>query len=163
MLVIIAIGILFLVLPLNGLAVFVGIVMLIPVAYEVITTLKALKTDKWNFKEQRTRVNICLIIIGVYLVVMFKEGALPFIFSTALGIIFLIFSYRGLSDSRKFYRIHNARMVFFALESAAMIVLAILTFAIPEQALSWYVNYIGIAMIADGAFRLIMSLTAPKE
>ncbi len=163
MLVIIAIGILFLVLPLNGLAVFVGIVMLIPVAYEVITTLKALKTDKWNFKEQRTRVNICLIIIGIYLVVMFKEGALPFIFSTALGIIFLIFSYRGLSDSRKFYRIHNTRMVFFALESAAMIVLSILTFAIPEQALSWYVNYIGIALIADGAFRLIMSLTAPKD
>ena len=162
-LIIMAVGILFLVLPLNGIALFVGLVMLIPVAYEIVTTLKALKEDKWNFKEQRTRVFICLILIGIYILLMFKEGALAFIFSTGLGIVFLMLSYTGISDARKNYRIHNARMFFFALETAAMVVLSILTFSIGEQALSWYVNYIGIALIADGAFRLIMSLTAPKD
>ena len=163
MLIFIAIGILFLVLPLNGIALFIGLALLIPVIYEVVVTLKALKENKWNFKEQRTRVYICLILIGIYILLIFKEGVLPFIFSTGLGILFLMLAYTGISDARKNYKTHNVRMFFFALEAAAMIVLSIYSFFAPEQALSWYVSYIGIALIADGAFRLIMSLTAPRD
>ena len=150
-------------LPLNAIALFIGLVLLVPVVYEVVVTIKALKEDKWNFKEQRTRVFICLILIGIYILLIFKEGVLPFIFSTGLGILFLMLAYTGISDARKNYKTHNIRMFFFALEAAAMIVLSFYTFFAPEQALSWYVSYIGIALIADGAFKLIMSLTAPRD
>ena len=163
MLIFIAVGILFLVLPLNAIALFIGLVLLVPVVYEIVVTIKALKEDKWNFKEQRTRVFICLILIGIYILLIFKEGVLPFIFSTGLGILFLMLAYTGISDARKNYKTHNIRMFFFALEAAAMIVLSFYTFFAPEQALSWYVSYIGIALIADGAFKLIMSLTAPRD
>lgn len=163
MLIFIAVGILFLVLPLNAIALFIGLVLLVPVVYEVVVTIKALKEDKWNFKDQRTRVFICLILIGIYILLIFKEGVLPFIFSTGLGILFLMLAYTGISDARKNYKTHNVRMFFFALEAAAMIVLSFYTFFAPEQALSWYVSYIGIALIADGAFKLIMSLTAPRD
>ena len=153
----IAVGIIFRIVPHRGIEVLIGIMLAVPVFYELILTTYRLYRSHWDIQTERMRINICIIFAGVYSLVLFKEGALYLLGSGLFGILFMLEAVRSAGSIKKQkirgrWRIADRLEAFFFFLMGGYIMIA------PEQDLYWYAISTGTVLIVDGIYRLISLL-----
>ncbi|MCH4193268.1 MAG: DUF2974 domain-containing protein [Butyrivibrio sp.] len=158
----IAVGVIFRIVPHTGIEILIGIILAVPVLYELILTVYRLYRSHWDIQAERMRINICIIIAGAYSLVLFKEGALYLLGSALFGILFMMEAVRSAGSIKELkltgrHRIPAMLEAFFFFLVGGYIMVA------PEQDLYWYAFSTGSVLIVDGIYRLISLLYGQKS
>ena len=131
-------------------------------AAETAYTLRRLKRNQWNTKEERTRITLCIILLVIFLLILVKEQALFVLSSALFGGALLYYAYytaSKLKQDRKhgtFYWLHLVEAVLFAL-CGLFILIA------PQWAIRWYAISVGIILILDAATHAVIRLLRIKN
>ncbi len=151
-------GILLLLLPLNLFDLVLAGALFLVCASEWVYTLRRLMKSRWNVREERTRILLCIVLLVIFLLILVKEQALFVLSSALFGGVLLYYAYYTATklkqDRRKgvFFWLHLGESVIFALMGLFILVA-------PQWAMRWYAISAGIILILDAAthacFRLL--------
>ena len=125
------------------------------IVFELVVTVRHLWKAKWNLQTESTRVYMCIILIGIYAMLLVKEDALFLIGSVVIGIMFLAWAYRNaikfrnLCDSTE-KRERKLEKVKLIIEIVFLIILAGFIFVAPRDTLAWYMVFLGQILLVDG-------------
>jgi hypothetical protein len=142
------IGVLLLLLPVHFFNIFMGAVLFLLFAAEATFTIRRLKRNRWNMKEERTRIILCIVLLVIFLLILVKDQALFVLSSALFGGILLFYTYytaSKLKQDRKyglFYWLHLVETIVFFL-CGLFILIA------PQWAIRWYAVSVGIILILD--------------
>jgi hypothetical protein len=147
-------GFLCIILPNSFLKIIVASVFFFFIAFELIITVQRLIKCKFDLHKEQTRVNLCIIMIAIYVVLFVKHEALFLASSIFWGVAFLIWGYHAMSqikndNSNRWKKIRHIFETFVFLMDGMYILIA------PEQTLNWYVVTLGEIFILDAILRTI--------
>ena len=139
----------------------ISLILLAVIIFEIAVTVRHLIKAKWNLQEESARVYICIVMIGVYALLLVKEDALFLIGSVVIGVSFLVWAYRNaiafrnLCDEtdKKERRPEKVKLV---LEIIFLVILAGFILIAPKDTLAWYMVFLGIVLFIDGIVNLGM-------
>ena len=137
----------------------IGLALLAVIVFEVGVTIRHLIKTKWNLQEESARVYICLIMIGVYILMLVKEDALFFLGSIVIGVSFLAWAYRNAisfrnlceATEKKERRTEKVKLV---VEIILLIILGGFILVASKDTLSWYMLFLGIVLFIDSIVNL---------
>ncbi|MBQ8162218.1 MAG: DUF2974 domain-containing protein [Clostridia bacterium] len=95
------IGILLLLLPNHTMSIVLAITLFATGISQVIYTLRILSKGHWDLRGEQVRVNLCLILLAMNAVILFKDQALFNLSSTVFGVLFWTMGYRHLARGRE--------------------------------------------------------------
>ena len=156
------IGLLLLLLPVNFFNIFMAVGLFLLFVAEAIFTVRRLKRNHWNTKEERTRIILCIILLVIFLLILVKEQALFVLSSALFGGILLFYAYytaSKLKQDRKFgpfYWMHLIEAVIFTLCGLFILVA-------PQGAIRWYAISVGIILILDASTHALIRLFKIKN
>ena len=139
----------------------ISLALLAIIVFEVIVTVRHLIKAKWNLQEESARVYICLVMLGVYAMLLVKEDALFLIGSVVIGVSFLAWAYRNAitfrnlcnETDKKERRPEKVKLVF---EIVFLIILAGFILIAPKDTLAWYMVFLGVVLLIDSIVNLGM-------
>ena len=132
--------------------VFAGLLILC--IYEVVLTIRHLRESEWNFRKERPRVTLCIVLWVLTSMVLVKEGALFVISSVILGITFLSLAYQNLIN----YRIYKSRLFErfrYAFEGIVTLFLGSYILVVPDIENRWYMFSCGSILLIDTIFEIL--------
>lgn len=155
-------AILFLV-PEYTLQVGISLVLLAVILFEIGVTIRHLHKAGWNLQEESGRVYVCIVMIGVYAMLLVKEDALFFIGSVAIGVAFLFWAYRNAiayknlcaNTEKKDQRLEKIKLI---VEIVVLIILSAFIFVAPKDTLTWYMTFLAVVFLVDGIVNLTIVL-----
>ncbi len=130
--------------------------------YEVIQTIRHLKDSKWNFRKERPRVMLCIVLWVLSSVVLVKESALFVISSTVLGILFLSLAYQNIIN----FKIYNNKFFErfrYSFEGIVTFVLGAYILVVPDIENRWYMLSCGYLLLIDAIFETLKTLRDWKK
>ena len=107
-----------------------GAVLFLLFAAEATFTIRRLKRNRWNMKEERTRIILCIVLLVIFLLILVKDQALFVLSSALFGGILLFYTYytaSKLKQDRKyglFYWLHLVETIVFFLCTINLAVVA---------------------------------------
>ena len=126
-------------------------VLVILCIYEVVQTVKHLKSSEWEFRKERPRVTMCIVLMVLTVVVLVKESALFVVSSMLLGIILLSLAYQNLIN----FKIYNNKFFErfrYSFEGIVTLLLGIYILVMPDIENSWYMLSCGNLLLIDAIF-----------
>lgn len=137
----------------------ISLVLLAVIIFEIAVTIRHLIKAKWNLQEESARVYICIIMIGIYAMLLVKEDALFLIGSVVIGISFLAWAYRNAiafknlcsETEKKERRLEKVKLI---VEIVFLIIFAGFILIAPRNTLAWYMVFLGIVLFVDGVVNL---------
>ena len=167
----IAIGAILLVFRHYAMETLIASVLFLVILYEIIVTLRHLWKSKFDFEKESFRVYLCLILIGIYTVILLKEQALFLIGSMAVGVGFLVAGYRAVvrlstditevkekkKRKNKFYRFKTFLEIILFFIFGAFVLIA------PQYTMEWYMVSVGVALLLDGLANLYLQRSSRKK
>ncbi|MBR0205775.1 MAG: DUF2974 domain-containing protein [Clostridia bacterium] len=155
-------GILLLLLPVYFFDLVMAAVLFLAFAAETAYTVRRLIRNRWNAREERTRITLCLILLVIFLLILVKEQALFVLSSALFGGALLYYAYytaAKLKQDRRwgtFFWLHLAEAVIFALCGLFILVA-------PQWAIRWYAVTVGIILIVDAVTHAVIRLLKIKN
>ena len=137
-------------------------VLFLAFAAETAYTVRRLIRNRWNAREERTRITLCLILLVIFLLILVKEQALFVLSSALFGGALLYYAYytaAKLKQDRRwgtFFWLHLAEAVIFALCGLFILVA-------PQWAIRWYAVTVGIILIVDAVTHAVIRLLKIKN
>ncbi len=139
----------------------ISLILLAVILFEIGVTIRHLIKAKWNLQEESARVYICIVMIGIYAMLLVKEDALFLIGSVVIGVSFLAWAYRNAiafrnlcADTDKKER--RPEKVKLVIEIIFLIILAGFILIAPKDTLAWYMVFLGIVLFVDGIVNIGM-------
>ena len=125
--------------------------------YEVVLTVKYLRNSGWNFKKERPRVIMCIVLWVLSSAVVVKDGALFIVSSMLLGVAFLTLAYQNLIN----FRIYNNKVFErfrYSFEGIVTLILGAYILVTPDIENSWYMLSCGYLLLIDAIFETLKML-----
>ncbi|MDC7295102.1 DUF2974 domain-containing protein [Butyrivibrio sp. DSM 10294] len=122
--------------------------------YEVVLTIRHLKESEWNFKKERPRVSICIVLWVGACAVLVKHDALFVISSMVVGIVLLTLAYQNVIN----FRIYNDKYFErfrYSFEGIVTLILGGYILVVPEIGNSWYMYSCGFLLLIDSIFEIL--------
>lgn len=149
--------------PEYTLQVGISVLLLTIIIFELCITFKHLHKAGWNLQEESGRVYLCIILIGIYAMLLVKEDALFFVGSVMIGTAFLFWAYRNAiayknlcaNTEKKDQRLEKVKLI---VEIVFLIGLSAFIFVAPKDTLKWYMIFLGVVFLVDGIVNLIIVL-----
>ncbi len=146
----------------------ISLVLFAGIVFEVAVTIRHLHKAKWNLQEESARVYICLIMIGIYALILVKEDALFLIGSVVIGVIFLMWAYRNAiayknlceATEKKERRPEKIKLI---IEIVFLIIMGGFILIAPEDTLNWYMVVLGEVFMVDGIVNLAFLFYRKKK
>ena len=139
----------------------ISLVLFAIIVFELVVTFRHLKESHWNLQEESARVYVCIVMIGIYAMLLVKEDALFFIGSVVIGVAFLAWAYRNAivfknlcEQTEKKER--RAEKIKLLIEVVMLVVLGVFILFAPKDTLKWYMIFLGIVFLVDGIVNLLM-------
>ncbi len=132
----------------------VFVVLLITCIYEVVLTIRHLKDSDWDFKKERPRVMLCIVLWVLTSAVVVKEGALFVISSMILGVTLLALAYQNIIN----FKIYNTRFFErfrYSFEGIVCFLLGGYILMMPDIENSWYMLSCGTLLLIDSIFEVL--------
>lgn len=155
-------GVLLLLLPAHFFNLVMGAVLFLLFAVEVTLTVQRLMRNKWNAKEERTRITLCIVLLVVFLLILVKEQALFVLSSALFGGALLYYAYYTAAKLKQ----DRNRSIFFWLhlgEAVAFALCGLLILVAPQWAIRWYAISVGVILILDAAAHATIRLLNVKN
>ncbi|WP_406545186.1 Mbeg1-like protein [Pseudobutyrivibrio sp.] len=141
----------------------ISLVLLAIILFEIGVTIRHLYKAGGNLQEESGRVYVCIVMIGVYAMLLVKEDALFFIGSVAIGVAFLFWAYRNAiayknlcaNTEKKDQRLEKVKLL---VEIVVLIILSAFIFVAPKDTLTWYMTFLAVVFLVDGIVNLIIVL-----
>ena len=155
-------GVLLLLLPSSFFNLAMAGALLIVLAWEAYTTVRQLQKNRWDAREERTRITLCLIMFSVFLLILVKEQALFLLSSILFGFLLLWYGYytgAKIKQDRKhgvFYWLHFA-------EALLSVILGVFILVAPQRTIHGFSISVGILLILDAATHAIIRLLQIKN
>ena len=156
------IGVLMLLLPVHFFNFVLAAVLFLAFTAETIYTIRRLKQNRWNTREQRTRILLCIVLLVIFLLILVKDQALFVLSSALFGGILLYYTYYTASKLKEdpkggtFYWLHLVEAIIFAL-------LGLFILIAPQRTIRWYGLSVGIILILDAAVHALFRLLNIKN
>lgn len=137
----------------------ISTILLAGILFEVGVTLKHLIKAKFDLQQESARVYICLLMIGVYALLLVKEDALFFIGSVVIGVAFLSWAYRNAINYKNLCNTTEKKerkpeKIKLIIEIIFLIVLGGFILVAPKDTLSWYMCVLGSVFLIDGVVNI---------
>ncbi len=132
--------------------VFLGLVILC--VYELILTIKHLRDSGLEFRKERPRVMLCIVLFVITSAVLVKDGALFVVSSMIIGVVLLSLAYQNVIN----FRINNTKVFErfrYSFEGIVCLILGGYILMIPEIANSWYMLSCGTLLLIDAIFEVL--------
>ena len=142
------VGLLLLLLPISFFDMVMAGALFLGFAAEAAYTVRRLRHNHWNTREERTRITLCIVFLVIILLILVKEQALFVLSSALFGGVLLYYAYYTAAKLKQekrwgtFFCLHLAEAVLFAL-CGLFILIA------PQWAMRWYAISVGILLILD--------------
>ena len=156
------VGLLLLLLPVRIFDIFLAIFLFLMFAAEAALTIRRLIKNKWNTREERMRIILCIVFFVIFLLILVKDQALFVLSSALFGGILLFYAYFTASKLKQdqkyggFYWLHLVEAILFAL-CGLFILIA------PQEAVRWYSISVGILLVLDAATHALIRLLKIKN
>ncbi len=129
--------------------------------YEVVLTVRHLKESEWNFRKERPRVMLCIVLWVLSSALIVKEGSLYIISSTILGVVLLSLAYQNVIN----FRIYN-RKIFerfrYSFEGIVTLLLGSYILLVPDIENRWYMISCGCLLLIDSIFEILKMIRDRK-
>lgn len=141
----------------------ISLILLLAILFEFVVTIRHLYKAKWNLQEESARVYICLVMVGVYAMLLVKEDALFFIGSVVIGVSFLMWAYRNAISYRTLCEAtekkeRGAEKIKLIIEIVLLIVMGGFILVAPEDTVGWYMVFLGNILLIDGVVNLAFQI-----
>lgn len=130
--------------------------------YEVVLTIRHLKSSEWDFKKERPRVMLCIVLWVLTSAVLVKEGALFVVSSMILGVLLLSLAYQNIIN----FRIYNTKIFErfrYSFEGIVTFLLGTYILIMPDIENSWYMLSCGTLLLIDSIFEILKLLRDRKK
>ena len=130
--------------------------------YESVLTIKYLRESGWNFKKERPRVSLCIVLCVLASAILVKEGALYVISSMLLGVAFMSLAYQNLIN----FRIYNHKIFErfrYSFEGIVTLLLGAYILVVPDIENSWYMLSCGTLLLIDAIFETLKMFRDRKK
>lgn len=155
-------GILF-VIPEYTMQVGISVALLALIVFEVVVTIRHLYKANWNLQQESARVYVCIVMIGIYAMLLVKEDALFLVGSMFIGIAFLAWAYRNAivfrnlcAETEKNENV--VKKIKLMIEIIMLVILSGFILVAPKDTLAWYMMFLGIVFFVDGVVNMTMVL-----
>ncbi len=140
----------------------VFVVLLVVCIYYVVLTIKHLRDSGWEFRKERPRVMMCIVLWVMSSAVIVKEGALFVVSSILLGISFLTLAYQNIINFRIFRNKLFERFR-YTFEGIVTLFLGAYILMVPKIENSWYMYSCGYLLLIDAIFEILKLLRDRKK
>ncbi len=140
----------------------VFVVLVFACIYEVVLTIRHLKDSEWDFKKERPRVMLCIVLCVLTSAVLVKEGALFVISSMLIGVLLLSLAYQNIIN----FRIYNSKFFErfrYSFEGIVTLLLGGYILMTPDIENSWYMLSCGALLLIDSIFEILKILRDRKR
>ena len=139
----------------------ISLFVLIAIVFEFAVTIRHLHRAKWNLQEESTRVYICLVLLGIFAMLLVKEDALFFIGSVVVGVAFLMWAYRNAISYKSLCESTEKdeakpEKIKLIIEIVLLIILGGFILVAPEDTIGWYMLFLGDVLLLDGVVNIAM-------
>ena len=124
---------------------------------EIVFTIRQMYKNNWEFFRLRYRMYLCISMIIICLVVMFRSQAVYILGSVLFGVIALIFTFVSLDAAVNDKEDNLWKRIIHVFEAVISSVYGISFLVIPSENIFKYIWGVGAAMIVDGAFRIVIA------
>ncbi|MBQ9614311.1 MAG: DUF2974 domain-containing protein [Lachnospiraceae bacterium] len=121
---------------------------------EFYVTTRRLIRSKWNFREHRENIYICIIMLSLITSLYVKENATFLFGSMIAGALLLIAAYHAGEKAAAYSNDRFARFLCIA-ESVLSAVYGLSFVIISHEAMEYYSLSLGILMVIDGLLRVL--------
>ena len=135
----------------------VFLVLLIVCIYELVLTIKHLRDSGLDFKKERPRVSLCIILMVLTSAIIIKEGALFVISSMLIGVLFLSLTYQNIINF-KLYSDKIFERFRYSFEGIVTGLLGVYLLVVPEIENHWYMLSCGTLLLIDTIFEVLKVL-----
>ena len=153
----IALGIFFIVAKDNLLATTAKIIFTMLTVIEIAFTLRQLYKNSWEFFRLRYRMYLCISMIIICMVVLLRDQAVYILGSVLFGVIALIFTFFSLDAAINDKEDNLWKRVIHIFEAIISSGYGISFLVIPSDRIFRYIWGVGIALIVDGVFRIVIA------
>jgi hypothetical protein len=121
--------------------------------YEVVLTIKHLRDSGLEFRKERPRVMMCIILWVLTSAVLVKDGALFIISSMLIGVVLLSLAYQNIINFRLYNKLFERFR--YSFEGIITLLLGGYILMAPEVANSWYMLSCGTLLLVDAIFEIL--------
>lgn len=140
----------------------IALLVMVLCIYEVILTIRHLRESQWNFKKERPRVSICIVLWVLSSVILIKHDALFVISSIVVGIILLTLAYQSLINFRIYNDSYFERFR-YSFEGIVTFILGGYILVVPEIGNSWYMYSCGFLLFIDTIFEILKAFRVRRK
>ncbi|MBR2845262.1 MAG: DUF2974 domain-containing protein [Solobacterium sp.] len=124
--------------------------------FEAGMTIRRLWKNNFRISEEKTRITICFILLGLVLVMLAKDNAAFLLGSAVFGCALLILAINAYSSGQT-GRNRSLPKWFVYFETAMLLILGMFILVAPDHTMRWYCSSTGYLMIADSIMRMILA------
>ncbi len=140
----------------------VFVVLIIVCIYYVVLTIKHLRDSGWEFRKERPRVMMCIVLWVMSSAVIVKDGALFVVSSILLGVSFLSLAYQNVINFRIF-RSKLFERFRYTFEGIVTLFLGAYILMVPEIENRWYMLSCGYLLLIDAIFEILKLLRDKRK
>jgi uncharacterized membrane protein HdeD (DUF308 family) len=130
--------------------------------YEVVQTIRHLRESGLDFRKERPRVMMCIVLWVLSSAVIVKEGALFVVSSMILGVFFLSLAYQNIINFKIFNNKYFERFR-YSFEGIVTFILGGYILVMPDIENSWYMLSCGYLLLIDAIFETLKLLRDRKK
>ena len=134
----------------------VFLVLLIACVYQAVLTLKHLRDSGFEFRKERPRVMLCIILIVLTSAILIKPDALFVISSMIIGVLFLCLAYQNIINFKNQTKVFDRFRSSF--EGIVTVFLGGYILITPDIENSWYMLSCGMLLLIDSIFEILKIL-----
>lgn len=131
----------------------VFLALLIVCIYEVVLTIKHLRDSGLEFRKERPRVMMCIVLLVLTSAILIKPDALFVISSMIIGIVFLSLAYQNVINFRLYPKAFDRFRSSF--EGIVTVFLGGYILITPDIENSWYMLSCGMLLLIDAIFEIL--------
>ena len=131
----------------------VFLALLIVCIYEVVLTIKHLRDSGLEFRKERPRVMLCIILLVLTSAILIKPEALFVISSMIIGIVFLSLAYQNVINFKLYTKAFDRFRSSF--EGIVTVFLGGYILVTPDIENSWYMLSCGMLLLIDAIFEIL--------
>lgn len=124
---------------------------------EIVFTIRQLYKNNWEFFRLRYRIYLCISMLIICLVVLFQKQAVFILGSVLFGVIALIFTFVSLDAAVNDTEDDRWKRIIHVFEAILSFSYGISFLLIPSENIFKYIWGVGIALIFDGVFRIVIA------
>ena len=133
------------------------VVFVVMTVIEIVFSVKQFHKNRWQIFNVRYRMYLCISMIIICVVVLLRDQALFILGSVLFGVLALIFTFLTLDAAINSKDDSIWKRVIHFFESAVSAAYGISFLIIPSENVFKHVWGVGISLIIDGVFRLVIA------